>query len=453
MKKLCWLVGVCSVVFVVMLMAPTSSLAAPSLTIDGTPVTDLQLNGPGCGADTGYNRCYSIPNTNVTTEATRSSTRRIGNWYVGDVTSTNQARVLVNDQNTVGAVDKLKITGITFTPVIAGGDTTVVVSNVYNSTSPQGLPAGTFQWGMSQNGFYDPLGLNTANYNRLQNSASGTFPGQTTVNPMGRLDTGTIINSLAGANKSVTATQNAVAVLSYCNSNGTGRCIPTVTVAYTLTTGDGTDALVLNDSLIEAFGTCRDGDEPPADVPESIAPNQLPVGPVCRALQNQINQVLHNDEIDGLKAAKAAGATPSDNCTTACGTGTIVIVKQLVNTSTFADPPDGTFGFTTTGSDLSAFDITTSAKTGSRTFSNVSTGVAAGSRTIEEITFPPPPFPDTSWRLTNVSCSNTGGVGNGTTWVILGDGDGGFFGVTISNLADNDSLTCTFENGLDATIG
>src|ERR1051326_1564988 len=86
-------------------MTPLSSEAGnPTLTIDGIAVS-LQQGGPGCGNDTGFingsnsviNSCYSLVGTNTTTDSTRSQTLRVGNWYVGDYTSTNQARVLIND--------------------------------------------------------------------------------------------------------------------------------------------------------------------------------------------------------------------------------------------------------------------------------------------------------------------------------------------------------------------
>src|SRR6185369_5206299 len=116
------------------LTAPLPAKAGnPTLTIDGISV-GLTQGGPGCGNDTGFvngsnsvlNSCYSIAGTNTTTDSTRSQTLRVGNWYVGDYTSTNQARVLINDTGT--GTDNMKLTGVTFSSAINTSTSTNTVS-------------------------------------------------------------------------------------------------------------------------------------------------------------------------------------------------------------------------------------------------------------------------------------------------------------------------------------
>ena len=144
--------------------------------------------------------------------------------------------------------------------------------------------------------------------------------------------------------------------------------------------------------------------------------------------------------LDSIKSAKAAGAVVAETCVGGCGNGTIRIQKSFVNSGT----PDGTFGFHGTGEDIpTAFVITTAGGTGSITFNNLATDLAGGQRTIEEIVFPDETGTGATWILDSVSCKTEN---KATTWSALHDDRKALIGVTVSNLANADTLTCTFTN-------
>jgi len=145
MKYLRWVGLMSSLVIVGVLgglMVPLPSEAA-TLKIDGVSVT---LNTP-IACDSGYNSCFVIT-------LALNTPRTIGAWVVGDVSTTNRARVMINDLGTTGSVDKMKLTGVTFTPVVAAGDktTTVIISHTFSN----GQLSGDYLWGMGMAGQFDP---------------------------------------------------------------------------------------------------------------------------------------------------------------------------------------------------------------------------------------------------------------------------------------------------------
>ena len=341
--------------------------------------------------------------------------------------------MLINDVGTVGSVDAMKFTGATLTPILLGTKTTTIVIRNYYSA---GQPKGDYKWGMGMGGYFDPPATENVVGDRLRLGATGVFPDSRS---MGTLDTGTFTTpTIFNVNGSVTRSLSATTVKSACDTGG-GFCRPTVTSTFTLT-GVGQDKLVLNDSVIAAGGTCRE-EGSPSDVPLG-PPDPLPPVLSCRAVENLINQVIHNDMLDSIKSAKAAGAVVADvagTCAGACGNGTIIITKALAT-----GDPDGTFGFHGTGEDTSTdFDITTDRGKGSITFKNLATDKAGGQRTIEEIVFPDETGTKAIWILEFVSCKTEN---KATTWSALRDDRQALIGVTVSNLANADTLTCTFTN-------
>ena len=224
------------------LMAPLPSAAAPTLTIDGVAVGLTQIT---C-ADTGYNSCWSLNGT---------SPRTFGVWKVGDASGTNKARVLMNDVSTAGSVDSMKLTGATFTPVVAAGTkvTNAILTNTYNQVTG-GNPAGDYSWSMAQGGYFDPLSTENVVGNRLKLTGTGTASGVTF--PLGVLDTGiltspTVLNLIGYVTKSKAAS----VVKPACNT-GSNRCAPTIKYDYEITVV-GLDTLYLTDSVFGCGGTCR----------------------------------------------------------------------------------------------------------------------------------------------------------------------------------------------------
>ena len=421
MKRKWTFAFLCGLLIVGVVITPVHSDAAPTLTIDGVSAGTLQQTT----CPTGFNSCWLIPGTTGTG-------RRIGNWMVADVSTTNKARVLINDVGTVGSVDAMKFTGVTLTPIVISGTktTSVVIRNTFTA----GQPKGDYKWGMGMGGYFDPPATENVVGDRLRLAATGVFPDS--IN-MGTLDTGTFTTpTLFNVNGSVTRSLSATTVKSACDTGG-GFCRPTITFTFT-DTDAGWDRLFLNDSMIAAGGTCRE-DESPSDVPLG-PPDPLPPILSCRAVENLINQVILKDMLDSIKSAKAAGAVVSETCVGGCGNGTIRIQKSFVNSGT----PDGTFGFHGTGEDIpTAFVITTAGGTGSITFNNLATDLAGGQRTIEEIVFPDETGTGAIWILESVSCKTEN---KATTWSALHDDREALIGVTVSNLANADTLICTFTN-------
>jgi len=420
MKRKWTVAFLCGLFIVGVVITPVHSDAAPTLIIDGVPAGTLQQTT----CPTGFNSCWLIPGTTGTG-------RRIGNWMVADVSTTNKARVLINDVGTVGSVDAMKFTGATLTPIVMSGTktTTVVIKNTFTA----GQPKGDYKWGMGMGGYFDPPATENVVGDRLRLAATGVFPDSRT---MGTLDTGTFTTpTLFNVNGSVTRSLSATTVKTACDTGG-GFCRPTITFTFT-DTDAGWDRLFLNDSMIAAGGTCRE-EGSPSDVPLG-PPDPLPPILSCRALENLINQVIHKDMLDSIKSAKAAGAVVAETCAGACGNGTIIITKALAT-----GDPDGTFGFHGIGEDTSTdFDITTAGGTGSITFKNLATDLAGGQRTIEEIVFPDETGTGAIWILESVSCNTKNEL---TKWSKLLDDREALIGVTVSNLANADTLTCIFTN-------
>jgi hypothetical protein len=488
------------------LLAPLPSEAAPAtLTIQGLPV-GLTLNGPGCGNDTGFNTCYSLNGTNFTTDTTRQNTIRIGNWYVGDVSTSNQARVLINDVSTTGSVDTMKMTGVTFTPVIPGTVATpqvvhAVVTNTYNVGG--GNIAGNYTWGMVQGGQFDPPSIENVVGDRLKLTGTGTANG---VNfPLGVLDTGSFttstINNIVGY---VSRSKAASVVKPACNT-GSNRCAPVIKYDYEITVR-GLDTLFLTDSIFGAGGPCYKGAklallklidhifdkfdhledaEHPLGCNKFTEMINAPEGP----LQGAVNAII-------TEGQNTPGAVAAETCLGAC-----IVINKTVDPDLNV-PGQADFGFTATGTGLTNFTLTTNGEEDggeSMAFSNLVAG--ASGWTITETGFPYAPdiydvLPpgqndhDSFWWTHTVSCEsalNAGGASlpsPGTTWTThdvtfndvhphraalgndasLDNGDPlptdlipytsntyntlrqGY--VTVTNLAAGDTLTCTFKNRL-----
>ena len=221
------------------LLAPLPSHAL-SVTIDGRAV---QLTTTSAACTSGYNLCAFIPPGTY------------GGWTVGNVSSTNRARIMIGDNSAANSLDLLKLTGITFTPVVTAGTKTmrVVVTHTYNAGG--GNPAGNYAWGYGMAGYLDPPANENIVGDQLQQTGQGNFAGKMTALGSG-LDTGKFATpSTNNLNGSVTKSRAAVVVMPACNT-GSNRCAPTITQTFTLTVV-GADKLVLSDSVIAAGGTCR----------------------------------------------------------------------------------------------------------------------------------------------------------------------------------------------------
>ena len=82
------------------LLAPLSSEAL-TVKIAGSTV---QITPTSAACSSGYNLCSFI------------RPGQYGTWMVGDVSSTNKARIMIADNSAANSLDLLKLTGITFTP-------------------------------------------------------------------------------------------------------------------------------------------------------------------------------------------------------------------------------------------------------------------------------------------------------------------------------------------------
>lgn len=467
MKYLRWVGFLSSLLFVGILAgltAPASSEAGtPTLTIDGIAVS-LTQGGPGCGNDTGFingsnsvlNSCYSIAGTNTTTDSTRSQTLRVGDWYVGDYTAANQARVLIND--TATGTDNMKLTGVTFSSAINTSTTTstvsttqpcsnckvgrVVLQNHFNN-APNGTGSGAnYMWGMTAGGYYDPPSTENVVNDRFKLVGTGCFttspcnPDSAPVSLGNTLDTGVFASSTTpGLNGGVSRNNTISTVKPACNT-GSGRCAPTVKYNYEITV-QGVDKLTLTDSVDGCGGLCSP-DGPTNKLPACTGNFTPP------SLQASCDVTQAASQSANLRRIIDDGGVISETCEGTC----IVIAVKGTPANKAADL---TLDFTATGQGVGNFSRTLD-EDGSaiKAFSPLvpDTNLAVGDPTDRIFTIPVyPTKPDgTSWETDQINCSS--GLNNGSaTWTVgvTGNNSSDKISVTVLTIAANDILTCTWH--------
>ncbi|MDZ4855153.1 MAG: hypothetical protein SGJ26_09930 [Nitrospirota bacterium] len=330
---------------------------------------------------------------------------------------------MINDLGTTGSVDKMKLTGVTFTPVVAAGDktTTVIISHTFSN----GQLSGDYLWGMGMAGQFDPPTTENVVGDEVILVGTGLFADS---QPLGTLSTGTLVSPTTNnSNGTINKSKATAVVKPGCNTNSSGKCTPTLTYTFTIKVR-GQDTVKLTDSVIGAGGTCRQPGSVP-DVPQG-PPDPLPPGRSCAAVAAQADAEIQSDIRAELRAAKKEGSVVPVTCDDTNTCGTIIILKDV---GTFAGIE---FGFTGTGSGLTDFSIT---PPGNQTFSGLETGVAGGSREINET------VPD-GWYLSSVTCVNAllpdeNGDTDWSTGYYNNEGP-----VIVYNLEAGDTLTCTFTN-------
>ena len=441
-----------------LMAAVPAEAGTPTLTIDGLAVS-LQQGGPGCGNDTGFingsnsvlNSCYSIVGTNTTTDTTRSQTLQVGNWYVGDYTSTNQARVLINDTST--GTDNMKLTGVTFSSAINTSTTTNTVSTTQPCAScrvgravvvhtmnnaPNGTGSGAnYWWGMSMGGYFDPPGSENVVNDRFKLVGSGCFttspcnPDSAPVSLGTPLDTGVFASSTsAGINGGVGRSNTSSTVKPGCNT-GNGRCAPTVKYDYQITV-QGVDKLTLTDSVDGCGGLCSP-DGPTNKLPACTGNFTPP------SLQASCDATIAGYHAANLAKIIEDGGVISETCE---GTCIIIDVK-----GTPANKAAGvTFDFTATGQGVGNF---------SRTLDGDGRAIKASSPLVPD-TNPADRFftildypakPDgTLWQTDQINCSS--GLNNGSaTWTVgvAGNNSSDKISLTVLTIAADDILTCSWH--------
>lgn len=452
-------------------MAPPPS-EARTVQIDTN--TDVDVFPYTC--ESGYSLCAYLINPSTGT-APRS--RTIGGWVVSDQTSTNRARVRIQDLGGTGgntSIDKMNITGVKFTPVASGTVTThVKISHTYST----GQAAGDYHFGFGVTGVFDPPGTTTVVGDHFIVTGTGTFNSGTDIVGLGTIDRGSFsISPGNGLNGDITGTIPTRSVKNPCNTNNTNVCTPTI--AYDLQiTSVGLDALVLSDSGI-ACGI---------SVPAGEDCTQKPAGAVCRQLK-KCGAVLTDD---ARKGSNSPTCIDTDTC------GNIVINKTIAEFYEFGGSGSGggacgqgglcpntpivlsvnqtqTFNFDGTGFGIYPFDIsiTDVVPTGSQSLNFLDT--TSDTRIIRETGFPAAFFPPTTcspanpcfndvyWYTKAVVCTPASGGPEGFVYTPVSglknlnqnlDGTlqrSGY--VEVTSLGVNPAggpvvqLTCTFVNGI-----
>ena len=441
--------------------APPAESGNPTLYLDGIPV-GLTQGGPGCATNTTFkngsnsfqNSCYSINGTNPTTDSTRSSTIQIGNWFVGDASSSNGARVLIND--TATGTDNMKLTGVTFTRATGTSTTTntvsatspcsncsvghVVLINKFDS-APTGIA--DYYWGKVVGGYYDPPGTENVINNRFRLFAKGCFTTTCTTSPTSSLftvnlgstlDTGTFSTSTAlGLNGGVSRSSSAVKVQAGCNT-GSNKCAPTLKYDYEIIV-QGKDTLTITDSLSGCGGACR----PPGVF------NNLPAcldttasnGSIVPGLQTLCDQRIANEAATDVAAILEEGGVISETCT-----GTCIILQLSGNPP--ASAASTTFDISGQGADVGNFSLTLDEQgTAGKVFSNLvpDSHPYAGDPNDRVFTIPVPPINISggTWQSGSITCTST--LNNGTASWIIGGGPSDR-SLTVLTIAEGDVLTC-----------
>lgn len=192
---------------------------------------------------------------------------------------------------------------------------------------------------------------------------------------------------------------------------------PVLTVAKTLLPNSDTGKFnLLIDSNVDATDVGNGGTTGPQVV--SIGSHTVSETAYTGTNLSDYNAVIGGDCASNGSITLAAG--DNKTCTiTNTRYGSVKIVKDTVGA-------DGTFGFVSTGSGVSNFNIKTNSNTGSQTFSNLLPGAFSFSENTP-----------VNWVEGTVSCkdNSTGGsVGSVTS------------GVTSFNLSAGQNITCTFNN-------
>ena len=381
------------------LMASVPSEAA-SLSIDGVDIPLLDTIGTGEGnkytCESGYNSCWYI--TSSTT-----ATRTTGTWTVANVSTTNRARVRINDVGGTPAtnVDKMNLTGTILTPPANtdGKTTHIIITHTYSN----GQGSGDYLWGMGATGYFDPAGTDTVLNNKFVLTGKGKFYTPTATDAtgatdpevsIGRLDKGPFKSPLApGANGIVTQTVAVTTVKTGCNTNGSGFCKPTITYDFEVTVV-GADALTLTDSIITAGITCTVAQLDPLIPPLLLYLMKLidPTGPLPThisglnawidqmAVKYKLNPtqlakvanlkialgkwllgqtcagkpqvVINTDSVTGVNGGLTAGGILVTTCVDTNTCGTITITKNTRNALGFLLQTSDTFTFNVTGPSL-----------------------------------------------------------------------------------------------------
>jgi hypothetical protein len=379
----------------------------------------------------------------------------------------------------------MKMTGITFTPVVPGTAASprvlhVIITHMFNEGG--GNISGDYQWAMAQGGQFDPPSTENVIGNRLKLVANGSGSGITNFS-VGTLDTGTFTtSSIPNKVGYVTKSNTASSVKPACNT-GSGRCAPTIKYDYEITVV-GLDQLQLSDSVSGNGGVCYKGAkllllkliDHIFDKFDHLADDEHPLG--CKKFAQGLNEQTQASVDAIVLTGIASGGVAVETCLGAC-----IVINKTVDPDLNV-PGQATFGFTGTGAGISNFTLTTDGVGGEST--NFS-GLVAGEseRTITETGFP---FVsdaeadggdgdhDKFWWTHTVSCVSTNNPAPGNTtgptlWTTyaptfatvnanraaLGNNDPLPTGetaalrqgkVVVSNLAAGDTLTCTFDNRL-----
>lgn len=498
MRRLRWVRLVCSLLFVGVLgglMAPLPSKALnsqqPIVTFQGSSssvnisMTRIPNVNNVCPGDTAYNSCWLItPNTYGS-----------GNdqWTVGHYNAaSNKARVLINDSSAAGSRDAMKMTGITFKPMVPGTAASprvlhVIITHTFNEGG--GNISGDYQWALAQGGQFDPDSNENVIGDRLKLTGTGSGSGIANF-ALGVLDTGSFTTStILDKVGYVTKSKAASVVKPACNT-GSGRCAPIIKYDYEIT-DVGDDQLQLSDSVTGVGGVCYKGLKLKLlklidhifDQFDHLADDEHPMG--CTKFAEGLNAEVQAAVAAIVTEGTAVGGVAVETCEGAC-----IVINKTVDPDLNTGEGPVTFGFTGAGAGITNFTLTTDGIGGeSTTFSGLVAGASV--RTITETGFPyvPDTFDgvppaesdhDSFWWTHTVSCesannSEPGNTSGPTTWTTfaptfndvhanrsaLGNDNPlpedlpipeiaisrqGY--VTVTNLAANDTLTCTFENRL-----
>jgi hypothetical protein len=448
--------SICSVIaaLVGFIVTPLATAGNPTLYIDGIQVP-LTQGGAGCGNDTGFkNGSNSIQNSCY-------STLKIGNWFVGDASSSNQARVLINDSAT--GTDNMKLTGITFTRAGAVSTTTDIPSSqdpcpsctrgtativqVMNN-APNGAGNGVnYSWAMSVGGQYDPTVAENVINDRFKLTGKGCFATTCSTSPTASsftdnlgtiIDTGIFSSSKTkNFNGGISKSNSTTVVKTACNT-GVGKCAPTIKYEYEFTVL-GTDTLVLSDSLAGCGGQCSNfgpsSKMPPCqDIVDSTGATIPGILTIC-------NQEIATIQAEEIASIIADGGAIVETCLGAC------IVIDVESTPT--TKPGLRFLFQATGQGVADFPAKVDhAGNAAKAFSNLSpdSNPNIGDSNDRVFTIPiyPPGGSQGAWETTQITCTSSLND-NSASWLVDVDAFNRPSRLTVVTIAEGDILTCNWK--------
>ncbi len=187
MRYLRWVGLMSSLLFVGVLGGLMAPLPSEAMTLEIAGQQNVTVFPYTC--ETGFTSCWYLIDPST---GTAPRTRTIGGWVVGDLTSSNRARVRIKDLSGAALtnVDTINLTGATFRPVTPNAATAVSMHVKIRHTFTSGQNPGDYYWSMGVTGQFNPPDAENVVDDHFILTGTGTFNNANDSASVGKLDIG-----------------------------------------------------------------------------------------------------------------------------------------------------------------------------------------------------------------------------------------------------------------------